>query len=144
MVRADSGPRQTLPRRAAPYPNHRRHLNRYASHPEQDPNSGMRNLSPLELKPLLEAGSVVLIDVRQAEELAIASVPGALHIPLNELPARLGELPKDRPLVAMCHHGVRSEMAGRLLERSGYTDVAHLVGGIDAWSQQIDPAVPRY
>jgi len=104
----------------------------------------MRNLSPEELKPLLDRKQVCLLDVRQPEELAIARIEGAVHIPLNELPARLGELDRTRPVVALCHHGVRSEMAGRLLERSGFADVAHLSGGIDAWSLAVDPAVPRY
>jgi rhodanese-related sulfurtransferase len=104
----------------------------------------MRNLSPQELKALLDQGQVRLLDVRQAEELEIASVAGAVHIPLNELPGRLGELDPAQPVVAMCHHGVRSEMAGRVLERNGFTQVAHLSGGIDAWSQAIDPSIPRY
>lgn len=104
----------------------------------------MQNLSPEELKSLLEQGKIRLLDVRQAEELEIAHIEGATHIPLNELPARLGELDPQQPIAALCHHGVRSEMAGRLLERNGFTQVAHLSGGIDAWSQAIDPAVPRY
>jgi rhodanese-related sulfurtransferase len=104
----------------------------------------MRNLTPPELKSLLDQNAVVLLDVRQAEELMIASLPGAVHIPLNELPARLGELDPMKPIVALCHHGVRSEMAGRALERNGFANVAHLTGGIDAWSQVIDPAIPRY
>jgi len=104
----------------------------------------MRNLSPPELKTLLDAGKVRLLDVRQDEELEIASLAGATHIPLSELPARLAELDPAEPIVAMCHHGVRSEMAGRLLERNGFADVAHLSGGIDAWSTQVDSAVPRY
>jgi rhodanese-related sulfurtransferase len=104
----------------------------------------MRNLSPEQLKELLDQGQLRLLDVRQAEELEIASIAGALHIPLNELPSRLGELDPAQPIAALCHHGVRSEMAGRLLERNGFTQVAHLSGGIDAWSQAIDPGVPRY
>ena len=104
----------------------------------------MQNLSPEQLKALLDQGQVRLLDVRQAEELEIASIEGATHIPLNELPARLGELDPQQPIAALCHHGVRSEMAGRLLERNGFTQVAHLSGGIDAWSQAIDPAIPRY
>ena len=104
----------------------------------------MQNLSPQELKSLLDQGQVYLLDVRQAEELEIASIAGAVHIPLNELPARLGELDPQKPVVALCHHGVRSEMAGRVLERNGFTQVAHLSGGIDAWSQAVDPTVPRY
>lgn len=104
----------------------------------------MRNLSPNQLKALLDARSVVLLDVRMPEELEIAQLPGALNIPLNELPQRLVELNPQAPIAVLCHHGVRSEMAGRLLERNGFADVAHLSGGIDAWSQVIDPQVPRY
>lgn len=104
----------------------------------------MRNLAPEELKLLLDSGSSVLLDVRMPEELEIASLPGAVNIPLNELPARMSELNPAAPIVVLCHHGVRSEMAGRLLERNGFADVSHLSGGIDAWSQDIDPQIPRY
>ncbi len=104
----------------------------------------MYRISPTQLKSLLEEGKVLLLDVRQPEELEIACIPGALNIPLNELASRIGELEKTRPTVAFCHHGVRSEMAVRLLQRNGFADFAHLNGGIDAWSQEIDPSVPRY
>lgn len=104
----------------------------------------MHRISPTQLKTLLDEGKVVLLDVRQPEELEIARIEGAINIPLNELSARLGELDKARPTVAFCHHGVRSEMAIRQLERNGFADFAHLNGGIDAWSQEIDPSVPRY
>jgi rhodanese-related sulfurtransferase len=104
----------------------------------------MKNLSPTELKALLDAGGVRLLDVRQPEELEIARIEGAVNIPLNELPERLGELDPAQPVVALCHHGVRSEMAGRLLERNHFGEVAHLSGGIDAWSQVVDPSIPRY
>jgi len=104
----------------------------------------MRNLSTAELKTLLDDHSVVLLDVRQAEELEIAQLPGAQHIPLNELPSRINELNPEQAIVVLCHHGVRSEMAGRLLERNGFASVAHLTGGIDAWSEQIDPTLARY
>jgi rhodanese-related sulfurtransferase len=104
----------------------------------------MRSLDPWQLKAMLDAGSAQLLDVRQPEELLIARLDGAVHIPLNELAHRIGELDRNRPVVAFCHHGVRSEMAGRLLERNGFGDVAHLSGGIDAWSQTVDPSLPRY
>jgi len=104
----------------------------------------MRALKPEELKPLLEAGRVTLLDVRGPDEVAQASLPGAVHIPMSEISARLTELDRATPIVVMCHHGVRSEMAGRFLLRNGFTDVAHLAGGIDAWSRQVDAAVPRY
>jgi rhodanese-related sulfurtransferase len=104
----------------------------------------MQNLDPAELKSLLDQGRVRLLDVRQAEELEIARIEGAVHIPLGELASRLDELRDGLPLVALCHHGTRSEMAGRILQRNGFTGVAHLSGGIDAWSTTIDRSIPRY
>jgi rhodanese-related sulfurtransferase len=104
----------------------------------------MRNLSPKDVQAAAVAGGCTLLDVRTAEELAIARLPEVIHIPLAELPQRLDELDRAKLVIAVCHHGVRSEMAGRLLERSGFVDVAHLSGGIDAWSLDVDPNVPRY
>lgn len=104
----------------------------------------MRALKPAELKSLLDAGEVTLLDVRQPEEIALAALAGAVNIPTSEIPARLTELNPASPIVVLCHHGVRSEMAGRFLERNGFTAVSHLAGGIDAWSQQVDAAIPRY
>lgn len=104
----------------------------------------MRNLTPTQFQSLIAEPATVLLDVRTPEELAIAALPGAINIPLAELGARLGELNPALPVALLCHHGVRSEMAGRLLERSGFADVSHLSGGIEAWSRVVDPAVPRY
>jgi len=104
----------------------------------------MQNLSTSELKLLLDDAALQLVDVRQPDEWAIGHLPHAQLLPLNQLPERLHELDVDRPVVFYCHHGVRSEMAGRLLERSGHSQVAHLVGGIDAWSNDIAPSIPRY
>lgn len=104
----------------------------------------MRNLDPAEFQALIARDDAVLLDVRLPEEIEIAALPGAVNIPLAELGARIGELNPATPIAVLCHHGVRSEMAGRLLERNGFADVAHLSGGIDAWSQRIDASVPRY
>lgn len=104
----------------------------------------MRNLDPRQFQALLAEPGTVLLDVRTDEELAIAALPGARHIPLAELGARIAELDPAASMALLCHHGVRSEMAGRLLERNGFARVAHLSGGIDAWSQVIDSSVPRY
>ena len=84
-----------------------------------------------------------LLDVRQPEEYETARIEGASLIPLSELPGRLAELPKDRPLVVLCHHGMRSAHAVRHLREAGF-DALNLTGGIDAWSRQIDPTVPNY
>jgi rhodanese-related sulfurtransferase len=88
--------------------------------------------------------SFVLLDVREADELALARLDGALHVPMGELPERIGELPRDGEIVVMCHSGVRSERVTRYLLAEGFTRVANLAGGIDAWSNAIDPAVPVY
>ncbi len=84
-----------------------------------------------------------LLDVREPEEYETARIEGAVLIPLGELPGRLADLPKDRPLVVMCHHGVRSAHAVHHLRAAGY-DARNLSGGIAAWSRDIDHAVPNY
>lgn len=104
----------------------------------------MQNLAPAAFKALIKRPGTVLLDVRLREEIEIAALPGAVCIPLGELPGRVGELNRSAAIAVLCHHGVRSEMAGRILERNGFVDVAHLIGGIDAWSQVIDPGLPRY
>ena len=103
----------------------------------------MQTLSPQQFKERMAQGAAAA-DVRTAEEVELASLAGAINIPMNELPARLGELDPKAPIAVLCHHGMRSEMASRFLERNGFTDVAHLEGGIDAWSVVIDSSVPRY
>ena len=104
----------------------------------------MNTLSPQQLKEKLAVDDFILLDVRQPEEVALAALPRAVNIPVSELPQRVTELDQSKPVIAFCHHGVRSEMAARILLRSGFADVAHLAGGIDAWSTSIDPTVPRY
>jgi rhodanese-related sulfurtransferase len=103
----------------------------------------MRTLDPGEFKAHVSGGAV-LLDVRMPEELEIAALAGAINIPLNDLPDRIGELNPAAPIAVLCHHGVRSERAARFLERSGFADVSHLAGGIDAWSLSVDESVPRY
>ncbi len=89
---------------------------------------------------------LVLIDVRDADELARARIEGARWIPLPELESRIGELlpERERALVVHCHHGGRSEKAARLLLSRGFPRVENLEGGIEAWSLTVDPGVARY
>ena len=90
----------------------------------------------------------LLLDVREPWELQVASVQpegfDLVAIPMNEIPGRLAELPEDRPIACLCHHGMRSQNVAAFLARQGYADVANIAGGIDAWSREKDPAVPRY
>lgn len=89
-------------------------------------------------------GEVVLLDVREPAELEAAAVEGAVHVPMQDVPARAEALDKDAPLVVMCHSGMRSRRVAEFLLNKGFRQVANLSGGIDAWSRQIDPDVPRY
>ena len=83
------------------------------------------------------------LDVRRDDEREIASL-GGIHIPLHDLEKRFEELPRDKkPLIVYCHHGVRSLYATQFLKYHGY-DALSLAGGIDLWSLEIDPTVPRY
>lgn len=86
----------------------------------------------------------LVIDVREPEELEICHLPQALHIPLRELPQRLGEIPPDRPIVTLCHHGMRSDRAAQWLLANGITSVRNLRGGIESWAISVDPAMMRY
>jgi len=85
-----------------------------------------------------------LLDVRLAQELLLARLSGALWVPLHELPGRLDEIPRDRPVFALCHLGLRSAQATLLLREAGFSGARNVAGGIDAWSREVDPSLPRY
>ena len=90
----------------------------------------------------------LVLDVREPMEVAVASVRAEgfelLHIPMYEIPARLGELDPQRPVACLCHHGMRSMQVAMFLARNGFDEAVNIAGGIDAWSQENDPTVPRY
>mgnify|MGYP002387471154 FL=1 len=97
---------------------------------------------------MLDAGEdIVLLDVRQPEEYNLARIEGAIFIPLGDLPAALPRLQEQADgalMVTLCHRGARSLQAAVFLRRSGIDAVKSMAGGIDAWSERIDPSVPRY
>jgi len=103
-------------------------------------------IGPRELSDRLSRSEAapVLIDVREPHEYQIARIEGATLIPLNTLPARLAELDSSREIVLHCHHGQRSMRALEMLRRSGFRKLKNLRGGIDAWSREVDPSIPRY
>ena len=91
-----------------------------------------------------EKEDLVLLDVREPFEVEYASLPKSLTIPMGEIPGRLEEIPNDRPVLVLCHHGIRSQQVAHWLHSQGYDRVENVSGGIDAWSLDVDPEVPRY
>ena len=110
-----------------------------------------RSIGARELQQRLERGEAIqLVDVREAEELALARLPlPVLHLPLSRSAEWMADLPsqldRDRPVAVLCHAGVRSwHFACWLIQEHGYGEVWNLQGGIEAWSVEVDPSVPRY
>ena len=102
-------------------------------------------LGPFDLKGILASSlHPVLLDVREPWETAAASFPGALAMPMGDVPARAQELDPDGRIVVICHHGVRSLSVAHWLRNQGFEQAQSLQGGIDRWSRDIDPAVLRY
>ncbi|MCI0558080.1 MAG: hypothetical protein MN733_06265 [Nitrososphaera sp.] len=102
-------------------------------------------ISPNELKSRLDKGDkLVLLDVREQWEYDLAKLAGSILIPLGTLPQSMGKLSRDAEIIAICHHGMRSADATNFLLQQGFANVKNLVGGIDAWSTQIDGTVARY
>ena len=107
----------------------------------------IREITARQLAMRLENGeSFYLLDVRQPVEHAVAALPDSTLIPLGQLAARADEVrpPEGVPIVVYCHHGVRSQHGAAALLRLGHREVYSLAGGIDAWSLEVDPTVPRY
>jgi len=107
----------------------------------------MKSISAPELAAWLADASrepPILLDVREPWEFDKARIAGARLVPMREVPARLGEVDPAREVVAICHHGGRSAQVALFLEKNGYGKVHNLVGGVDAWSRTVDPAVPTY
>lgn len=90
--------------------------------------------------------SFLLLDVREQDEYDATRIDGSVLIPMSELSDRIAELEpsKDDHIIVHCHHGGRSLQVTQMLRQAGYTNVQNMAGGIDAWSLEVDPQVPRY
>jgi rhodanese-related sulfurtransferase len=111
----------------------------------QNAPGDVNQIEPRELaKRLAQPDAPLLLDVREPGEWQFCHIAGALHLPMNQLAQRLGELDREREMIVYCHHGIRSQFAARFLSERGFTRVQNLVGGIDAWSIEVDPNMPRY
>lgn len=107
----------------------------------------MRTITATELARWLAeapAEPPVVLDVREPWEVELASLPGSVHVPMGSIVASLDRLDRERSIVCLCHHGARSLQVAGYLERQGFRDVINLTGGIQAWSEQVDPAVRMY
>jgi len=105
----------------------------------------VREVSVEELKARRDRGeNPLVIDVREDWELQLARIPDVVHVPMNQLPARLGEFAPETETIVMCHAGGRSMRVAHFLAGKGFTNVANLSGGINAWSEAIDATVPLY
>ncbi len=98
-----------------------------------------------ELQAKRNAGEdLVLLDVREADEVALVQLPHSAHIPMGDIPSRLQELDPEAEIVVYCHHGVRSLRVVHFLRQHDFARVVNLAGGIDAWANEIDPRMARY
>ncbi len=85
-----------------------------------------------------------VLDVREPSEVAICAIEGSVSIPMQQIPQQLEMLPPERPLIVVCHHGMRSAAVTSFLRKNGFDNAWNLAGGIDAWSRLIDPNMRRY
>jgi sulfur-carrier protein adenylyltransferase/sulfurtransferase len=113
--------------------------------PAQEPKVTEGEIEVTEVKAMLDRGdSFVLLDVREPHEYQIASIPGAKLVPLGEVARRLDEFDKNADIVIHCKSGMRSAKACGILKQAGFEHVRNMKGGILAWSDQVDPSVPKY
>lgn len=86
----------------------------------------------------------LLLDVREAQELEICRIDGSRHLPMHLVSVQHADLPRDRDIVVICHHGGRSMQVAMFLEGRGFGAVHNLSGGVEAWATEVDPAMRRY
>lgn len=100
------------------------------------------------LQSVSQYGAPVVLDVREPNELRAASIKAdgftLVTIPMGVIPPRLQELDPEQPIACLCHHGARSMQVASFLKAQGFAHVANIAGGINAWSAEVDPSVPRY
>jgi len=109
------------------------------------PSESVPEISVRQLKEKLDRQeNVVLLDIREPHEVKLARIEGAVHIPMGEIPQRVEELSREKEILVHCHTGMRSLLVGQYLLEAGFPRVASVAGGIEAWSREIDPKVPRY
>ena len=107
----------------------------------------MQNISATELAAWLDDETRVdplLLDVREPWEYQTCHIDGSQSMPMNTVPANVAQLDKDKPMVCICHHGMRSMQVVLFLEQQGFSHVINLTGGVDAWATHVDSHMPTY
>ena len=106
----------------------------------------MRHMTAPELAERLRAGdeTLHLLDVREPWEFDVCRIDGSQLVPMRSIPGSLGELDRDREIVVICHHGIRSQQVALFLEHRGFSRVINLRGGVDAWAREVDPEMATY
>jgi len=107
-------------------------------------DSNSLEISSAEARKLLDQNRAALLDVREPFEHAICQVAGSQLLPMGEVPAAVGRLARDRPLLILCHHGGRSLRVTQFLRAQGFSHATIVRGGIDAWAQEVDRTLRRY
>src|SRR5439155_11634465 len=116
-----------------------------AGEPAQEPKVSEGEIEVTEVKQKLDRGDkFTLVDVREPHEHDICNIPAAILIPLGQVPQRMGELDKSADIVVHCKSGMRSAKACGILKAAGFEHIRNMKGGILAWSDQVDPSVPKY
>ncbi|MBA3854738.1 MAG: molybdenum cofactor biosynthesis protein MoeB [Gemmatimonas sp.] len=103
-----------------------------------------RDIDPADAAAALARGELYVLDVREDWEVETVAVRGAMHVAMGLIPAQQALLPRDKPIAVLCHHGMRSAMVADYLRSAGHARVLNIRGGIDRWSVDVDPQLPRY
>lgn len=102
-------------------------------------------MRPIEVHNKVKSGEeLLIIDVRESFELELCKLENAIHIPMSKVPLQLNKIPKDKELVIMCHHGVRSMRIVNYLKTQGITNIHNMDGGIDLWAREVDNNMTKY
>lgn len=106
----------------------------------------MQHITPAKLLRLLESNddAPLLLDVREPNEFEFCHIEGSQLIPMRQIPNYLSELPKDKSIITICHHGMRSQQVASFLEQNDFKQVTNLTGGVHAWAHSVDSDMPTY
>ena len=106
----------------------------------------MQQISAIDLQSRINKPdfSALLLDVREPNEFEYCHITDSTLMPMQTIPNRLNELPKDQTIITICHHGMRSQQVAQFLEQNGFTDLINLQGGVHAWASEVDNKMPTY